>query len=110
MANAYEDAMEQALGDANALVRHLEGLSGRAHATRAAIDHARRLAEAIEQAVYTAVRSFPQSGANAAAYQALEGVSSLRAAADGNDLALMEAAAHQIQDHLSRARDLAAAD
>ncbi len=103
----YREALGDAAVNANALVRHLESLGDAEHASRADVDRARALADEIERVLCDAVRTVPQSAANAAAYQALEAVDSLGAAADGNDVALMGAAAYEIRDHLRRACEAA---
>lgn len=109
MASSYAEAMERALADARALVRHLEGLGEAAHATPAAVDHAAGLADAIERTVYQAIQeAYPDRTAKAPADQALEGIDGFRAAARGNDVDLMRAAAHEVLDHLTRAQELSA--
>lgn len=108
MADTCGEALAAALGHARALVQLLDGLDGAALAPGAAADDARALADAIERTVTDAARSGTPPGASTSIYQALEAVDSLRMAAAGNDLNLMRAAAHGIEDHLAQACNLAA--
>jgi len=106
MAESFEEAMERAVRDAQALSEYLDGLGGEVHASPEAIGHAGALADRIEDAVARAEECYAESAANGAAYQALEGIDALRAAMRGNDVVLMRAVAREIVGHLARARDL----
>jgi alkylhydroperoxidase family enzyme len=103
MSGGFKNAMARSMIDARNLVQHLNSLGDREHASRADLDRARALADQIEACVYGVIRDLPQSEANALSYQALESVDSLRAAADGNDVAMMRGAAQGIYDRLHRA-------
>ncbi|HOJ20646.1 MAG TPA: hypothetical protein PLY56_03870 [Armatimonadota bacterium] len=107
MAGSYVEAIARAAQDAQSLVRFLDGLDEHAPATPAAIGHAAQLADAVERVVYQALQeAYPDWSAKAAADQALESIDAFRAAAQGNDVRLMRAAARGALDHLNRAREL----
>lgn len=107
MAGSYVEAIARAAQDAQSLVRFLDGLDEHAPAPPAAIGHAAQLVDAVERVVYQALQeAYPDWSAKAAADQALESIDAFRAAAQGNDVRLMRAAARGALDHLNRAREL----
>lgn len=107
MAEEYRNVMDAALEEALALARHLDGLNEAVQPSEEALARIRARCARIETLIYGAVSAFPQSHANAQAYQALEDVDEADTAANGGDVAMLRAAVHSMIERLRAAKDAA---